>query len=341
MEPNMNKRTDAKDPAEGLHSLDIDALVEARHPDPFSKLGLHQTESGHVVRVLLPGASGVTVIDRESGAALGSLTKIHDAGLYAGFVDRPGAYRLTIDWHGTPQDTHDTYAFSPVLSDEWLNRLAGADPYAVLECLGSRPVTHEGIAGVRFAVWAPNARRVSVVGDFNSWDGRRHPMRLRHNAGVWELFVPGLGAGTRYKYEIVSRDGHTLPLKADPCAMQSEKPPATASVVADADAIDSFAWTDGDWMQYPRREADGAGADHDLRSPRRIVAARARGRQSRDELARTRRAPDSVREGDGLHAPRIHADRGASVRRLVGLPAARAVCAVGAFWHAGAVRASS
>ena len=102
MEPNMNKRTDAKDPAEGLHSLDIDALVEARHPDPFSKLGLHQTESGHVVRVLLPGASGVTVIDRESGAALGSLTKIHDAGLYAGFVDRPGAYRLTIDWHGTP-----------------------------------------------------------------------------------------------------------------------------------------------------------------------------------------------------------------------------------------------
>ena len=125
MEPNMNKRTDAKDPAEGLHSLDIDALVEARHPDPFSKLGLHQTESGHVVRVLLPGASGVTVIDRESGAALGSLTKIHDAGLYAGFVDRPGAYRLAIDWHGMPQDTHDTYAFSPVLSDEWLNRLAG------------------------------------------------------------------------------------------------------------------------------------------------------------------------------------------------------------------------
>ena len=127
--------------------------------------------------------------------------------------------------------------------------MRAADPYAVLECLGSRPVTHEGIAGVRFAVWAPNARRVSVVGDFNSWDGRRHPMRLRHNAGVWELFVPGLGAGTRYKYEIVSRDGHTLPLKADPCAMQSEKPPATASVVADADAIDSFAWTDGDWMQ--------------------------------------------------------------------------------------------
>ena len=277
MEPNMNKRTDAKDPAEGLHSLDIDALVEARHPDPFSKLGLHQTEAGHVVRVLLPGASGVTVIDRESGAPLGSLTKIHDAGLYCG-LRRPTAARTVsrIDWHGTPQETHDTYAFGPVLSDEWLNRLASADPYAVLECLGSRPVTHEGVAGVRFAVWAPNARRVSVVGDFNSWDGRRHPMRLRHNAGVWELFVPGLGAGTRYKYEIVSRDGHTLPLKADPCAMQSEKPPATASVVADGDAIDSFTWTDADWMQTRGAKQTAQRADHDLRSACRIVAARAR-----------------------------------------------------------------
>jgi len=82
-----------------------------------------------------------------------------------------------------------------------------------MECLGSRPVVHGGVAGARFAVWAPNARRVSVVGDFNSWDGRRHPMRLRHSAGVWELFVPGLGAGTRYKYEIVTRDGHTLPFE--------------------------------------------------------------------------------------------------------------------------------
>ena len=148
MEPNMNKRTDAKDPAEGLHSLDIDALVEARHPDPFSKLGLHQTDSGHVVRVLLPGASGVTVIDRASGAALGSLDEDSRRGpvCAASSTDR-GAYRLAIDWHGTPQETHDTYSFAPVLSDEWLNRLAGADPYAVLECLGSRPVTHEGIAG--------------------------------------------------------------------------------------------------------------------------------------------------------------------------------------------------
>jgi 1,4-alpha-glucan branching enzyme len=252
MDPIMNKRNDpgidARNPAHGLSPLDIDALVEARHPDPFAMLGLHQTDAGYVVRTFLPGAASVTVLDRESGTPLGELSRIHDAGLFAGFVERAAAYRLAIDWHGTPQETSDTYSFGPVLSDEWLTRLSHADPYAVLECLGSRPVTHGGVAGARFAVWAPNARRVSVVGDFNTWDGRRHPMRLRHNAGVWELFVPGIGAGTRYKYEIVTRDGHTLPLKADPCAMQSEKPPSTASVVADADAIDHYAWTDAEWM---------------------------------------------------------------------------------------------
>lgn len=252
MELTMNNRSDpgadTRNPAHGLNPLDIDALVEARHPDPFSMLGLHQTEHGSVVRVFLPNAAGVSVLDAGSGEPLGTLTRIHDAGLFAGFIERPTAYRLLIDWHGTPQETHDPYSFGPVLSDDWLHRLSQADPYAVLECLGSRPITHGGVAGVRFAVWAPNARRVSVVGDFNTWDGRRHPMRLRHNAGVWELFIPGIGAGTRYKYEIVAREGYTLPLKADPCAMQSEKPPSTASVVADADAIDHYAWTDGEWM---------------------------------------------------------------------------------------------
>jgi 1,4-alpha-glucan branching enzyme len=248
MEPIMNKRTDASMLTEGLHPLDIDALVEARHPDPFSKLGLHQTDAGPVVRVLVPGASGVQVLERDGSKPLGTLTQVHAGGLFVGFIDEAVPYRLNIDWHGTPQEIIDPYSFGPVLEDAWLERLSWGDPYAVMECLGSRPAVHGGVAGVRFAVWAPNARRVSVVGDFNTWDGRRNPMRLRHNVGVWELFIPGIGAGTRYKYEIVSREGHTLPLKADPCAMQSERPPATASVVADADAIDGYTWTDGDWM---------------------------------------------------------------------------------------------
>ena len=235
--------------AAGLHRVDLDALVDARHHDPFSQLGMHQTSAGPVVRVMLPNAARVSVIARDDGRLLGELEQLHPGGLFAGPVSEAVAYRLRIDWHGTVQEIEDTYSFGPVLGDEPLQRVAWGDPYAVLECLGSRPFTLDGVPGVRFAVWAPNARRVSVVGDFNSWDGRRHPMRLRHQAGVWELFVPRIGAGTRYKYEMLARDGHPLPLKADPCAMQTEKPPATASVVAHVDAVERFPWTDGDWMQ--------------------------------------------------------------------------------------------
>ncbi|WP_133646678.1 1,4-alpha-glucan branching protein GlgB [Paraburkholderia flava] len=238
----------AADNNAGLHPLEIDALVEARHPDPFSLLGPHRTDAGVVVRVLLPNASHVAVVARADGKLLGNLSQIHPAGLFAGPITDDVPYRLKIDWHGTSQEIEDTYAFPPALPDEPLIRVAHGDPYAVLECLGSRPTIVDGVPGVRFAVWAPNARRVSVVGDFNAWDGRRHPMRIRHEAGVWELFVPRLEAGARYKYEIVARDGHTLPLKADPCAMQTERPPATASVVADVEAVERFAWSDAEWM---------------------------------------------------------------------------------------------
>ncbi len=237
-----------RDPTIGLNLLDIDALVEARHPDPFSQLGMHQTDAGPVVRALLPNASHVTVVARDDGRTLGELALIRQ-GLFAGFVSEAVPYRLRIDWHGTPQEIEDTYSFGPVLSDDALTRLSHGDPYAVLECLGARPVTIDDVPGVRFAVWAPNARRVSVVGDFNSWDGRRHPMRLRHQAGVWELFVPRIGAGTRYKYEMLTRDGHPLPLKADPCAMQTERPPATASIVAQVDEVEQFPWSDRAWME--------------------------------------------------------------------------------------------
>jgi len=236
------------DPAAGLQPLDMDALVEARHPDPFSQLGLHHTDSGPVVRALLPNAAHVSVISRADGSLLGELQELRP-GLFAGRVSAAVPYRLRIDWHGTEQEIEDTYSFGPVLGDEPLGRLAGGDPYAVLECLGSRPMEVDGVPGVRFAVWAPNARRVSVVGDFNAWDGRRHPMRLRHQAGVWELFVPRVGPGTRYKYELLARDGHPLPLKADPCAMQTEKPPGTASVVAHVDEIEQFPWSDQEWIQ--------------------------------------------------------------------------------------------
>ncbi|OXH81874.1 hypothetical protein CA830_39320, partial [Burkholderia multivorans] len=112
----------------------------------------------------------------------------------------------------------DPYAFGLLLDDAALARFAAGNPFAVLDCLGAVPTCIDSVDGVRFAVWAPNAQRVSVVGDFNAWDGRRHPMRLRLPWGVWELFVPGIGAGERYKYELRAADGRVLPHKADPCA---------------------------------------------------------------------------------------------------------------------------
>src|SRR5690606_9990776 len=114
------------------------------------------------------------------------------------------------------------------------------------EKLGAHPTVMDGVPGVAFAVWAPNARRVSVVGDFNNWDGRRHPMRLRHGCGAWEIFIPGLVAGDRYMYEIKSRDGSVLPLKADPYAFFAETPPRTASLVQ---GKSHFPWTDRAWME--------------------------------------------------------------------------------------------
>jgi 1,4-alpha-glucan branching enzyme len=238
----------------GLSQYDIDALTGGYHWNPFSVLGLHDTEHGPVVRAMLPGARGVQVIGA-SGAVLGTLHAVHSGGLFAGRVSAdssdsagtPGQrHRLRIDWHGETQETGDAYAFGAVLHDHDLERLSWGDPSAVEACLGARPIDVDGTRGVLFAVWAPNAKRVSVVGDFNSWDGRRHPMRVRHQSGVWEIFIPGIGAGTRYKYEIMAREGHVLPLKADPVARQTERPPATASVVASNADIH---WTDAEWMR--------------------------------------------------------------------------------------------
>jgi 1,4-alpha-glucan branching enzyme len=135
------------DPTADLQPLDLDALVEARHPDPFSQLGLHQSDAGAVVRALLPNAAHVTVISRADGSTLGELQKIHHNGLFVGRVSAAVPYRLRIDWHGPVQEIEDTYSFGPILGDEPLHRLANGDPYAVLECLGSRPMEIDGVPG--------------------------------------------------------------------------------------------------------------------------------------------------------------------------------------------------
>jgi 1,4-alpha-glucan branching enzyme len=224
----------------------LDALVHGRNGDPFSYLGRHAGAEGAVVRAFLPGASEVAVHARKGGKLLGELTRIHGAGVFSGAVSSDVPYKFRIAWPEAVQEVEDPYSFGLLLDEEDLKRFAAGDHPNLSDCLGSHPMTIDGVPGVRFAVWAPNAKRVSVVGHFNVWDGRRHPMRLRHGAGVWELFVPRLAPGERYKYEIVGPDRSVLPLKADPFARRTEAPPATASIVADASR---FAWTDGDWLR--------------------------------------------------------------------------------------------
>ena len=219
-------------------------LMHARHGDPFAVLGPHETVGGWVIRAVLPEARGVQVLDRTQQSVLGSLQRIHPDGLFAGTIRQRTPYLLRIDAGDAIRITEDPYSFPPVLGDIDVYLLAEGRHQDLGKVLGAHVTEIDGVRGVRFAVWAPNARRVSVVGDFNQWDGRRHPMRHRYECGVWELFVPRLTAGTLYKYEILSGWGEVLPLKADPVAWAAESPPATASIVADPGP---FRWTDAAW----------------------------------------------------------------------------------------------
>ncbi len=222
----------------------VDALAHGRMTDPFAVLGPHTDQGRCLVRAFIPGALGVEV-RAQDGRSLGVLALGDPAGLFAGYVDGNEPYRLYIQWPSAVQETEDPYAFGLLLSDLDLHLFSEGRHFELGFCFGSQAMTIETVRGVRFAVWAPNARSVSVVGDFNSWDPRRHPMRLRHGGGVWELFVPRLGPGARYKYAIVTSDGDALPFKADPLARATEAPPATASIVADPVPP---SWHDEEWM---------------------------------------------------------------------------------------------
>ena len=222
----------------------IEAIVEGRHGDPFAVLGPHEVDGATVVRAFVPGADTVDAVDREGGV-LASLTRRHAAGFFEGAIPRRIAYRLRAANRNGAWTVDDAYAYGPVLGpvDDWL---VGEGTHAKLyDRLGAHPIDHEGASGVHFAVWAPNARRVSVVGEFNAWDGRRHAMRKRVDTGVWEIFVPALREGAIYKYEILGADGALLPLKADPVGFRAELRPSSASIVCDTAR---YSWSDGEWM---------------------------------------------------------------------------------------------
>ena len=218
-----------------IQDRDVDLIRNASHGDPFSVLGVHADERGWMwLRAFVPGADKVDLIGATSSTVLSELERRHADGFFecAFPVGAPSDYRLKVRWaDGNESVLDDPYRFPAVLGemDVWLmGEGSHLRPY---EVLGATQRVMAGVAGTSFAVWAPNASRVSVVGDFNFWDGRRHPMRLRRECGVWEIFIPGVATGTAYKYEIRSREGQVLPLKADPYALQSEMRPATASVV--------------------------------------------------------------------------------------------------------------
>ncbi|MBM1195038.1 1,4-alpha-glucan branching protein GlgB [Pseudomonas weihenstephanensis] len=224
---------------------DIEALIKAEHRDPFSILGPHADgQGGQVIRAFLPQALSVNVIDRAGGQVLGPLSITEVPGLFVGQFAQLQPYALRINWAAGEQTSEDPYSFGPLLGEMDLYLFAEGNHRDLSTCLGAQVMSVDGVPGVRFAVWAPNARRVSVVGDFNIWDGRRHPMRLRHPSGVWELFIPRLEAGEAYKYEILGAEG-ILPLKADPMALATQLPPDTASKVASPLSVD---WQDAHWM---------------------------------------------------------------------------------------------
>ena len=235
---------------------DIEAILRGQHRDPFGVLGMHGGNAEPLqVATFQPEAAEVAVLSADGAKVVCELERLSPEGFFAGRIPRRKHrfdYKLRLRSGEREWDIEDPYRFSRVLGDLDEHLLGEGRHRQLYNRLGAHPMIHEGVAGVAFAVWAPNARRVSVVGPFNAWDGRRHPMRLRHGVGVWELFMPGLQSGEIYKFEVISAHGDRLPLKADPVGFAHEAPPATASVVS---GLPDHAWSDDDWMaQRPRRQ---------------------------------------------------------------------------------------
>jgi 1,4-alpha-glucan branching enzyme len=259
----------------GLPEHEAAALVAGTHADPFSVLGVHGSGASLIARCVIEGAETVdvfTVLEKPAG----SLSAGSVPGLFEGRLTvrkrQPVKYRARNA--GGEWWVADPYSFGPVLGPMDDYYIAEGSHLRLFDKLGAHPIRHEGADGVHFAVWAPNARRVSVVGDFNGWDGRRHVMRLRRDTGIWEIFLPGVGPGAAYKYEIIGPDGNRLPLKADPFATAAELRPANASKVAPpldhnwGDAAHRAFWSNVDSRRQPisiyevhagswRRPADG------------------------------------------------------------------------------------
>ncbi|MFF7890142.1 1,4-alpha-glucan branching enzyme [Streptomyces sp. NPDC020794] len=228
-------------PVAALDATDRARLLSGAHHDPHALLGAHPVPGGVVFRVLRPYAEAVAVM------VDGRRTELRGAGdgLFSGVLplDTIPEYVLSVTYAGHAYEVHDPYRFLPALGEVDLHLIGEGRHEELWRALGAHPMTHQGVTGTRFTVWAPNAQGVRVCGDFCHWDGTAYPMRSLGSTGVWELFLPGIGEGTPYKFDITRPDGtHTM--RADPMARRTEVPPATASIVTES----SHVWTDEEWM---------------------------------------------------------------------------------------------
>ena len=268
--------------AGGSHD-ELERLLALQHHDPHSILGAHLDGKRIIVRAFRPGASSINLL--VPGDAPRPMQLVDPAGLFEGSVEGRISifpYQLEIRYpDGNSITIYDPYSFMPTLGELDIYLWGEQKDDRAYNKLGAHLREVSGISGASFAVWAPNARGVSVVGDFNRWDGRVHMMRTLGSSGVWELFIPGVGAGTNYKYEIRTRDGGLL-LKSDPFAQRMEAPPATASVVYQS----SYEFHDAHWLAERARREWIKCSRLDLRSPFRLMAARSRGGQSPADLSR-------------------------------------------------------
>jgi len=230
---------------------EVELVVRRDHPDPHHLLGAHAANGDVVVRAFRPGAERVRVLPE--GDEPVEAERLHPSGVFEGVLhgaSLPLRYRLAVGYpDGTEVELDDPYTFLPTLGQLDLHLAAQGRHEQLYDKLGAHVLEVDGVAGTAFAVWAPSARSVSVVGDFNGWDGRLHPMRSLGGAGIWELFVPGVAEGARYKYELRTQSGD-VQLRADPLAQEAEPPPLTASVVFRS----RHRWRDGEWLAARRAE---------------------------------------------------------------------------------------
>lgn len=238
---------------------ELKSIVSARCGLPQEFLGMHKCKGGIVVRAYIVNAKSCHLVDlRKSARKSAEMEKLDPSGFFELFIKgarKPFPYRFRVErYDGEIREFADAYSFPPSLTDEELYLFGLGDDRKVYEHLGSHLREIDGVKGTAFAVWAPTARRVSVVGDFDEWDGRYFPMRPLETSGVWEIFIPGVGEGAKYKYEILAANNDTPFLKSDPYAVRFEPPPHNSSVVCD---IFGYGWSDEKWIKN-RRETDWA-----------------------------------------------------------------------------------